>query len=62
MPKPSKPERCSTGACVKIKPDGEQFLFTSTLGEDRGSTRYDRVEVERFIFDVKAGKWDHLIA
>lgn len=53
--------RCSTGACVDIKMDGTDFLFTSTKGEARGVTRYDRDEVAVFFSDVKTGRWDHLL-
>lgn len=62
MLKTNTPKRCSTGACVDIKADGDQFLFTSTISPDRGVTRYDRAEIVQFFADVKAGNWDHLLA
>jgi hypothetical protein len=45
---------CGTNTCVDIKPDGTDFRFTSTIGEDKGAVLYNRD-------DVKAGKWDHLL-
>lgn len=57
----SKTGRCGTNTCVEIAPVGEQFLFTSTISPNRGSTLYDRAEVVAFFTDVKAGKWDHLL-
>lgn len=53
--------RCGTNTCVDVAPIGDQFLFTSTISPDRGSTLYDRDEVVAFFADVKAGKWDHLL-
>jgi len=61
MDKSSKSTRCSTGACVDIKADGDQLVFTSTISPDRGATRYDLPEIATFFRDVKAGKWDHLL-
>ncbi len=52
---------CGTNACVDIKTDGGEFVFTSTLGEDKGSVRYNRAELTQFFSDVKAGNWDHLL-
>lgn len=52
---------CGTNTCVDIKPDGDQFVATSTIGPDRGATHYDRAELIAFFADVKAGKWDHLL-
>lgn len=55
------PIQCGTSACVDIKADGDEFLFTSTLGADKGSVRYNRDELGQFFGDVKAGNWDHLL-
>jgi hypothetical protein len=52
---------CANVACVDIKADGDEFLFTSTLGADKGSVRYNRDELTQFFGDVKAGNWDHLL-
>lgn len=52
---------CGTNTCVDIKPDGTDFRFTSTIGEDKGAVLYNRDELIAFFADVKAGKWDHLL-
>lgn len=61
MTNETKVTRCGSNACVDIKADGDEFVFTSTLGEDKGSVRYDRAELTQFFGDVKAGNWDHLL-
>jgi hypothetical protein len=52
---------CANVACVDAKRDGDEIVFTSTLGADKGSVRYNQGEVTQFIGDVKAGSWDHLL-
>jgi hypothetical protein len=53
---------CANVACVDAKPIGNgEFLFTSTLGADKGSVRYNHEELVQFFGDVKAGNWDHLL-
>jgi len=52
---------CGTNACVDIKADGDSFVFTSTLGADKGAVTYNRDELTQFFGDVKAGSWDHLL-
>lgn len=55
------PIQCGTAACVDAKRDGDDIVFTSTLGADKGSVRYNQAEVTQFIGDVKNGNWDHLL-
>lgn len=63
MPKTPKPApRCSSGACVDVKPVAGGFRFTSTIDGNDGAVTYTDAEVAQFFADVKAGNWDHLLA
>jgi hypothetical protein len=54
---------CAGGNCVAIAPNSiGGFTATSTLGEDKGRTFYTAAEIASFLTDVKAGKWDAVLA
>jgi hypothetical protein len=58
-----RPSRCETGGCITPTRHGGHVQFTSDQNPHGQLRGYATVaEVAQMIDEVKAGKWDHLVA
>ena len=55
------PGRCDTGGCIAVTIDADRVYITETDRPD-GTVTTSRTNWDTFIADVKAGKFDDLVA
>ncbi len=51
---------CDGGACVKVAPDGDAVLLSSTTQPDGPTIAYTRAEWQEFVAGIRRGDFDDL--